>query len=35
MLTTADLAQLDGKPPSLVEAVLNTLVTFPSARVLQ
>jgi hypothetical protein len=35
VLTTADLARLEGKSPPLVEAILNTLAAFPGARVLQ
>jgi hypothetical protein len=35
VLTTADLAHLECKPPQMVEAILNTLTAFPGARVLQ
>jgi hypothetical protein len=35
VLTTADLARLEGKPPPLVEAILNTLAAFPGAQVVQ
>ena len=35
VLTAADLAHLEGKPPAMVEAMLNTLTAFPDSRVVQ
>ena len=35
VLTTADLAHLEGRPPALVEALLNTFAAFPGAQVLK
>jgi hypothetical protein len=32
VLNTADLAHLEGKPPAMVEAMLNTLTAFPDSR---
>jgi len=35
VLTTADLARLEGKPAGVVDAMLDTLAAFPDAAVLQ
>lgn len=33
VLTTENLGHLEGKPPAMIEAVLNTITVFPDARV--